>query len=583
MDRPVRVLGPLEVFDGDEYRWIRAAKWRGLLAALVIHCGRVVSLDQISAELWGDSPPRGAVTTIHGYVMRLRRMLGDRGARLLVTRSPGYLLTVPPTEIDAGKFGQLATNGLAALRAGEVTEASARLTEALALWRGPALADVPTTPLVQAEVARLDELRLTVLEARVDADLALGKHADLVAELRTLVRDHPLRERLWSQLMLALHRCGRNADALAAYHEVRGILRDELGIPPSPALNQLHQHILDADGTLGLPTHEISSQRPLQLPAASTTFVGRTAELSRLLALSANVITISGMPGVGKTTLAVYAAHRLASQFTDGQVFLDLHGFTRDVSPVRPMDALERLLRAIGVADHHIPADVDDRAALLRSRLAGQRMLIVLDNALDEAQIRPLLPGTPGCQVLITSRRRFTGVDDTCPLSLDVFSQAEAVDLITQVTGPQAASAVDEIASLCGRLPLAVRIAAARLRSRPAWTAEYFAERLRAPGQRLAELDDGERRLSASFHLSYRRLTPDQQRAFRQFADVADESDRLLEALVDNHLLEQPAPGRYELHDLLRCYARHLEIHKAQQPPCTSEPIQNWNPASGPK
>lgn len=244
MGELVRVLGPLEVLEGARYRWIGAAKWRALLATLVIHRGRTVSVDRVCDELWGDLPPRGAANLVHGYVMRLRRTLGDRGGRLLVTRSPGYQLTVPPCRIDTGRFSTLAAEGLATSDPGTAADT---LAEALALWRGPALADVPVTPLVQAEVTRLEELRLTVIEARVEADLALGRHAGLVAELQALVRDHPLRERLWSHLMTALHRSGRGGDALAAYRRLHGILRDELGIAPNPALRRLHQRILTAE------------------------------------------------------------------------------------------------------------------------------------------------------------------------------------------------------------------------------------------------------------------------------------------------------------------------------------------------
>jgi DNA-binding SARP family transcriptional activator len=574
-DRAVRILGPLEVFNGQGYQWIGAAKRRALLAALVIHCGRTVSIDQISAELWGGSPPRGAINLIHGYVMRLRRALGDPDARLLVTRSPGYQLAVSPTEIDAGRFGLLAADGLAALRVGDPTSASAKLTEALALWRGPALADVPATPLVQAEAARLEELRLTVLEARVDADLALGRHPGLIVELQALTRDHPLRERLWSQLMLALYRSGRRADALAAYQQVHAVLRDELGIDPTPTLSRLHHQILTTDAVLDRP----AATAPVrQLPARSVVFTGRTAELDRLCERlwEPAISTIDGMAGVGKTSLAVHAAHRLAPRFGDGQLFLDLHGFTEHAAPISPGDALNRLLRAIGVPGHELPDGVDDRAALLRGRLAGRRMLIVLDNAANEAQVRPLLPGALGCRVLITSRRRLTGLDDAYPISLDVLPEPDAVELFTRIAGQhEPTSQVAEIVDLCGRLPLAVRIAAARLRARPTWPLAHLAERLRDRAHRLAELDDGERSAAAAFRVSYDRLTAAPQGLFRLLgrhsaADIdvpraaaltgagPEQAGRLLEDLVDAHLLGQPAPGRYRFPALLADYAATL-------------------------
>jgi hypothetical protein len=321
------------------------------------------------------------------------------------------------------------------------------------------------------------------------------------------------------------------------------------------------------------------------MPHRAAVFTGRRRELARIIALPGRVRTvpvcvIDGMAGIGKTALAVHAAHRLAPQFPDGQLFIDLRGFTQDAAPVRPADALDRMLRALGTPANEIPIEADDRAALYRSMLARRRVLVVLDNVRGDTQIRPLLPGAPGCLALVTSRRRLLGLDCTDTLSLDVLPHADALALLADATGHQAAAALDDIVRLCGHLPLALRTAAARLRSRPAWTAHHLVLRLK--NHRLAELDRGEGGLKAALDLSYRDLDAAQRRMFRLLclcpspfgpqaaaavAGTTPEHARwLLDDLQDAHLLEEPAPGRYRLHELIRDYATHLTGTQEPEP-----------------
>jgi DNA-binding SARP family transcriptional activator len=646
-----RILGPLEILDGDNWRGIGAAKWRSLWALMLLDAGQIVSLDRIIWELWGDTPPKTSSNLVHGYVAQLRKLLkGDR-SQLLITRKPGYQLVVDPDNIDAGIFDALADLGSSALRAGDMWQASAHLTEALALWKGRALADVAETPRMQAEASRLEEQRLAVLEARIDADLACGNHAALVPELYALTDEFPMRETLWGQLMIALYRCGRHAEALVLYQQVKRRLADELGIDPSADLQRLELAILrnevdlvppaspaqterpnqipvvrlptgpstftTADAELALAhqnellSAELSNDlenpelgtprkpeqpapatdqpryhnpRPAQLPTDLSTFTGRATELDQLLALrpadgqhTSTAVVVGGLAGIGKSALAVHAAHRLAEYYPDGQLFVDLHGHTEGMNPVSPAQALKQMLHALDVPDKQIPREIEARTALYRTHLANRRMLILLDNAHDESQIRPLLPASPDCLVLITSRRRLTGLDDVHPLSLNVLSREEAADLFTRVAGSdrlagQPVERLEEVVELCGRLPLAVRLAAARLRARPSWTVTDLVERITDRTHRLAELAAGDRSVAAAFHLSYQKLRPDLQRFFRLLgphpgpdieshaaAALADISvvtaDRLLEELMDAHLLGQHAPGRYQLNDLLRAHA----------------------------
>ncbi|HYS37769.1 MAG TPA: BTAD domain-containing putative transcriptional regulator, partial [Pseudonocardiaceae bacterium] len=584
------LLGPLVLLDGTGTPvTLSGSRLRVLLATLLVHANTPVSLDALADAVWESAPPRGADATLRSHVTRLRRALGPLAGSRIVAHEPGYLIRVDESEFDILRFEALCRAAAAALQTGAWAEASAAAVRALELWRAAPLLDVPSRVLRDSFVPRLEQLRLEVLEERIEAELHLGWHRRLAPEIQALVDNHPFRERFHGQLMLALYRCGRRAEALAAYQNARRLLVAELGIDPGPEIRDLHRAILDDDPGLAVPavSRDRASRETAvglrQLPATAGHFVGRSRELETLVELwadDAGVVTaaIDGMAGVGKTALAVHAGHRLARHFPDGQLFLDLRGYSQGVAPRAPADVLAVILEAYGVPPQQIPADVEARAALYRDRLAGTRTLIVLDNAVDEAQIRPLLPGTGRCLVLITSRRSLKALDDAHVLSLDVLSAADAAALFREVAGLDRIAAddplIEDVAQLCGRLPLALRIAAALLRHRRSWPLAHLAAKLRATQPTLTVFSDGERDLGTVFDLSLRTLTDDQRLVFRRIGpapgpdidahaaaavtgiDPADVEQRLQE-LIDHNLLTEPKPGRYQMHDLVRHYARH--------------------------
>lgn len=458
-----------------------------------------------------------------------------------------------------------------------------RLLLAVLLLRANTPVSTETLPAaLQPEAERLEELRSVVREDCVQARLETAEPAPLAAELAALTARHPLRERLWAQLMLALYRAGRQADALAAYRRVHRLLDQELGVRPGRMLQKLHRQILSADPVLTPPAAvRIARQVPRQLPPPPQMFTGRLREVAALeLVEDASAVVISaidGMAGIGKTALAVHVAHRIAGRFPDGQLFIDLHGYTPGVAPVAPDEALDQLLRALGTPPPQIPDGVEERAALFRTRLADRRMLIVLDNAAAETQVAPLLPGAPGCLVLVTSRRRLAGLDSTGAVSLDTLPLPDGVGLFVRTVGEhrvrdEPPALLAELVELCGRLPMAIRISAARLRSHPAWDVALLVDRLRDQHQRLHELEAGHRSVAAALDMSYRHLSPDQQRTYRllglhpgpdidAYATAAlldstvPHAGRMVEQLLDVHLLHEPAPGRYRFHDLVRAHA----------------------------
>ena len=604
------LLGPLLVRHDEVVVPVPAGKQQAVLACLLLSANRVVRRADIAEALWGPRPPPSAQVTVRNYVRRLRHTLEVTGGARIRTVPHGYLISVAAGELDVARFEALAEAAAAAARDDQWGDAAASARAALELWRGEPLADVESEALVRREVPRLSEMRLQVLHARLDADLRLGRHADVVAELGQLATAYPLREHLRALLMLALYRCGRQADALAVYQQARQALVEEIGTEPGAELREIHRRILTGDPSVAAPDSapllqdtghrgdlaaetrlitQLSDEAgavPRQLPAAARHFTGRQDELETLVGVlgatgSDTVVmsAINGMAGVGKTALAVQAAHRLSGQFPGGQLFIDLHGYSRAREPRTPGDALDWLLRALGVPAGRVPQDAEERAALYRQRLAGTRTLVVLDNAASEGQVRPLLPGSPGCVVLVTSRRRLKGLDEAHLLALDVLPLADAVALVRVVAGRGRVAADDpvlaEIAGLCGRLPLALRIAAALLSHRPAWPPGHLAGLLRDQRQRLGILSDGERDLGTAFGLSYRSLPGPAQRLFRSLwlvpgadfdayaiaaltgTDPAT-ATRLLEDLVDHNLLIQQAAGRYRLPDLIRLHVRAL-------------------------
>jgi DNA-binding SARP family transcriptional activator/tetratricopeptide (TPR) repeat protein len=590
------LLGPLTITDGagaGEHAGPAGPRQRILLAALLLHANMPVSTEALAETVWDGSPPPAAITTLRSYVRRLRRALGAEGRTRIAARYPGYLICLQEPELDVLEFEALCKGTGAALRNGQWASASAEAARALRLWRATPLLDVPSQMLADAFVPGLEQLRLQALEDGFEARLRLGEHQNVISELRELAAQHPLRERFHAQLMLALAGTGRQAEALEAYLQARHALVNKLGIEPGAELRDLHQRILAGDIPAVMAQLRLSDQArdaaPRQLPAAVGHFTGRRKELERLVGVLGEAGTgtvvisaIDGMAGIGKTALAVQAAHRVSALFPGGQLFIDLHGYAQGHQPRTPGDALDWLLRALSVPAQRIPRDVEGRAALYRQRLAGTRTLIVLDNAASEAQVRPLFPGGAGCVVLVTSRRRLIGLDDAHLLPLEVLPQADAEALVRAVAGPGRVGADDpvlaEIAGLCGQLPLALRIAAALLRHRPGWTLGHLAGLLRDQRQRLSVLSDGERDLDAAFSLSYRSLPGAQQRLFRCLglvpgpdvdgfaaAALADTDSatatQLLEDLADHSLLTLQASGRYRLHDLIRLHATALAAH----------------------
>jgi len=435
------LLGPVQVRgDDDGPVEIRGALRRTLLAALLLHRGTVVSADRLGELVWGGRPPASVTTSLYNQIMRLRQALGDDGD-LIRAVTPGYLMHIAPGDLDLTEFTDLCAEARRAAAAADWSASAKLYGAALALWRGEMLADVPALHDHPA-IHQLSEDRLVALEGRVEADLNLGRHDELIGELRTLTVSHQLREAFHAQLMLALYRAGRQADALGVYRDLRRATRDELGVEPGPAIRGLQQRILSSDPALTPPRPDpdpaspatppnAARSTPNQLPAPFSVAADSpdtpAAHLADLLALAeaavdgadTGMVVISAGGGaadgagvgvgVGKTALAVRAAHRLAGHYPDGQLFIDLKGAT---APLAAEAALDHLLRSLDVPPHTIPADLDERAALYRSRLAGTRTLILLDDAANTAQVQPLLPGTPGCLVLITSRNRMMGLDD---------------------------------------------------------------------------------------------------------------------------------------------------------------------------
>ncbi|MBK1787523.1 AfsR/SARP family transcriptional regulator [Prauserella cavernicola] len=587
------ILGPLTVWrDDGQLLELGTPKARVLLAVLLCRAGHLASEDQLASALWGDTPPKSATKNVQTYVHRLRRQLGDPAR--VVRQGTGYLVPVERNELDAATFEHLADAGRAAETAGAPEEASRRLHEALALWRGPAFGDLTDVPMLAAEAVRLDEVRLSALQSRIAVDLVLGRHTELLGELTALTREHPLRERLRAQLMLALYRCGRRADALAEYTRARETLIEETGLDPSGELHDLQERILAQDPSLDLSsrvattlTNAPAVPAPAELPPDIADFTGRDDEVDGLTEVlttprpgAVAMAGIAGLGGLGKTTLAVHVAHRVAGHFQDGQLYADLRGASAD--PARPEDVLSRFLFALGISAAAIPDQLDERVALFRSCLASRRVLVLLDNVAGEEQVRPLLPGGPGTAVLLTGRVRLVGIEGASLLELDVLPSAKAIELLSAIVGEDRIQddpdAAREITRLCGRVPLAVRISAARLLSRRQWTLSRLAEVLGEERHRLDELVAGDLDVRAGFELSYRMLPGGAQRAFRlaglldapDFASWAvaalldvpvREAEHEIETLVDAHLLnltrtDETGALRYRFHDLIRLYAR---------------------------
>jgi DNA-binding SARP family transcriptional activator/tetratricopeptide (TPR) repeat protein len=589
------LLGPMVAGSGRQRIDLGRPGQRLLLGLLLLEVGRPVPVARLRGLLWGDDPPANADSILHTHVSRLRRALdpardGRHGIRLH-RRGSAYVAEAAASTVDVHRFRALVE------RAGTMTEPAARvslLRDALRLWRGPLLADVASDDLRDRIGAGLAELRLGALETCFDAELELGRHRRVIPELTELVEAHPTRESLVAALMLALYRDGRGGDALALYAEVRQRLADQLGIDPGIHLTRLYGDILRAEPSVAATGRDPAGAEPggrlpapAQLPTGTAHFVGRAGHLRELdEALSGPGVAVAvlvGTAGVGKTSLVLHWAHRARDRFPDGQLYANLGGYSAG-PPTRPLDVLNGWLRALSVDAGRIPANVDEAAALYRTIVADRRMLVVLDNAASAAQVRPLLPGGVICRALVTSRDVLSGlvaVEGARRITVDLLTQAEAVGLIRRIVGSVRVAAepdaVAEVARLCAHLPLAVRIAAAKLAEDRHRTVAGFAETMRTDHRlsALAVTGDEEAAVRVAFERSYATLPAPARLLFRLLgtlpgADVPvaavaalvdvppAEARRRLDVLSTAHLVTPVAAERYALHDLLRLFAREL-------------------------
>ncbi|MFI0242329.1 BTAD domain-containing putative transcriptional regulator [Streptomyces sp. NPDC016845] len=581
------VLGPVRAWRGGEPLATGSPQQQALLATLLLRQGRTVTAGELIDAVWGEEPPQQALAAIRTYASRLRKVLGPD---VLASESGGYAIRFfAQGALDVAAAEELCADAEKARHNGDLRQARTLLNKALGLWDGEPLANVPG-PYAETQRTRLEEWRLQLLESRLDMDLEQGCHADAVSELTALTAAYPLRERLRELLMLALYRSGRQAEALAVYADTRRLLADELGVDPRPGLAALQQRILRADPALTeppMPQAEPTPDtvRPAQLPATVPDFTGRAAlvdELTRALvspsAAGGRVMAISGVAGIGgigKTTLAVHVAHQARPAYPDGQLYIDLQG--NGPRPADPTTVLGAFLRALGAPDAHIPETIEERAALYRSLLDERRVLVLLDNARDAAQVRPLLPGAAGCAAMVTSQVRVLDLAGVHVVDLDIMSSGEALTLFTRIVGQERVAAereaAREVVAACGYLPLAIRIAASRLAARRTWTVSVLAAKLADERGRLDELQAGDLAVRAIFELAYRQLEPAQAHAFRVLGAEAGPvislksarttldcttatAEGLLENLVDAGMLIELDPGLYRFHDLARLYAK---------------------------
>jgi DNA-binding SARP family transcriptional activator len=592
----VQLLGPLElVVDGRPVD-IGSPRQRVVLAMLALNANRVTTVDQLIDAVWDDAPPASARSQIQICVSALRKLMSPEFT--ITTRPPGYLLEIDRSELDSELFARKVAAAKQLADDGDLQPAADALREAMALWRGPALAGVDSD-VVQRDAARLQERRLLAEEERLRIELALGRHVEIAGELQALIDDQPFRERPYAFLMLALYRAGRQTEALEVGRRVRTTLIEEVGVEPGQELQDLERAILNRDPSLLLPvTTVVASPKatvtprrtgdpaiPRLLPAGIADFTSRedtVAEIKQVLAdgdaVALRIVAISGMGGVGKSSLAIRAAHELSDTFSDGHLYADLRptGADEDTAAL-----LARFLRALGVAGSAIPDGLAERVEMYRSKVFGKRLLVVLDDVTSEPQIRPLLPGSPTCAVIVTSRTRLSELSGAHRVDLDLFDEEQSLRMLSRIVGAERIDAepehARELVNFCGRLPLALRIAGARLASRPHWRVVSLTRRLRSEAHRLDELTHRGLVLRTNIGLTYRSLSRSAQQLFRRFALVQApdfpgwaaaalldtdlfEAEDILETLVDAQMLDTVSyPGeqlpRYRFHDLIRVYA----------------------------
>jgi DNA-binding SARP family transcriptional activator len=614
----VGVLGPVAAWLDDREVSAGQPRQRALLALLASRANRVVSRDELVDAIWGSRAPTTAEGGIYTYVAGLRKILDpgrkprDTGTVLLSTAA-GYMLKLGPGGLDSDGFETLLTRARAHRAEGYLPGAEQDLRNALGLWRGAALAGVPG-PYAEAERHRLAELRLAAASEHADVLIALGRAEEAIPELTMITAEHPLREHARAMLMVALYRSGRQADALAVYADTRATLTAELGVEPGPELSRVHKQVLDMDqaltpdaagsliaakpatGPVAAPPPAARGQRseetqiPAQLPLEVPGFTGRRVELGKLTGLlpgddptTVPIALITGMAGVGKTALAVRFAREVAPLFPDGQLYVNLRGFDTAAEPAEPRRVLRGFLESLGVPGNRMPESLEARIGLFRSLVDGKRLLLVLDNAGPESQVRPLLPAGPGCMVVVTSRNQLTGLvaaEGASPVPLEVLGDDEATDLLRQRLRDDAIdgapTAVSEIIRLCGRLPLALSVTAARAATQPGLTLTALARELRLTGAHQLEVGaEASTNIRAVFSWSYNQLSVQTARVFRLLSghpgpDVSAaaaasmsgltfaEARTALAELTRASLLAEPVPGRFTYHDLLRAYAAEL-------------------------
>ena len=611
------VLGPLRAWRQDIGINLGPVQQRVVLAVLLLQQNRPIGRQQIINAVWGEAEPRYAANLLHRHVSGLRHVLGfgrhsPAAFGQLAWADGGYLLTAPANGVDLEVFEQELDRARRARGAGNPAAAAGILRQALALWRGP-VCDGLTSPFLDAQRDRLGEWRIDVAEECMELDLAAGGRAGLLTELRQLVAEHPLRERLHGLLMLALYQSGRRADALAAFQDVRRLLREQLGVDPGAPLHRLHQQILTADPELAASAHQDVAPgggspithplpTPAQLPHSIPGFSNRDTEIRWLNGLlpgqdsdvsqTGAIAAITGTAGVGKTTLAVHWAHRVRDRFPDGQLYVNLRGFDPAGPAMEPTQAIRALLDVFAVPPDQYPVDLDAQAALYRTILADRQVLIVLDNARDADQVRPLLPGTPSSLVIVTSRNQLLGLiaaDGAQPLEPELLSADQARRLLSGRLGRQRMAAepaaVDEIIDACAGLPLALSMAGARAAANARLPLTELAEELRETRGRLYALSGEDMRtdLRAVFSCSYRALSAPGARLFRLLGlhpgpDIgisaaaslaglrAPQVRPLLAELSSAHLVMNRGRGRFTVHDLLRAYASELaDTHDAAE------------------
>ncbi|MDX2681999.1 AfsR/SARP family transcriptional regulator [Streptomyces sp. NY05-11A] len=597
----ISLLGPMVVRSGGHELRVSAPRQRIVLATLVLNAKKVVPVQTLARFVWDGTPPPSATATIRTYVMRLRQSLGPHGGSRIITRAPGYLIEMEEDETDLGRFQAHRRTAQSLAEGGALPQAVEQLRAALALWRHEPLMDVPSHTLQELEGCHLEKLHLQTFTWRVDLDLALGRHAEILPELWRLGREHPLHEGLIGRLMLALSRSGQQTEALDLFRRTRAALVDQLGAEPGTELRAVQQRILRAEDE---PEH--SSERrqepsvrwgegaqrwpvPAQLPPGPVGFTARNRELAELVRLlcaeptaeTPTTVVLTGGGGIGKTALAVQSAHLVRDRFPDGQLFVELEGSSR--RPVTPREILARLLVGLGVPDTAVPASLAGRIALFRSLTDGRRMLVVLDDAENAAQVRPFVPGTGGSRVVVTSRNRLTDLEGARTTALEPLSEADALDLLRRIVGcrrtepePRAAR---QIAAHCAGLPLAVRIIGSRISARPRRGLADVARRLGDEQRLLDELEVGDlavRPVLESAYAATRNRTVAgialggafrvlgteicapfvPETAATLLGCSPDSAEDVLDALVDANLLREHDQGRYLMDRLARAYAR---------------------------